>query len=171
MSPVLYKSCWVSSWPCTPEINIWLSAPYSPRLCTSTPRVNMFLFLMLAVPLFINKTILGVWNCVLQGVTRGLQGWPQSETLADGNWLVKQNQPVSKIETKSDTYLRSLYESWFRNPLIDLKISDTVMKSQERNKFRARRSKRTQSLKHSFKKVFANRALAIVPWCTQWGAH
>jgi len=26
----------------------------------------------------------------------------QPETLADGNWLVKQNQPVSKIETKSD---------------------------------------------------------------------
>jgi len=36
---------------------------------------------------------------------------------------------------------------------IDLKISDTVMTSQERNKFRARRGKRTQSLKHSFKKV------------------
>ena len=36
----------------------------------------------------------------------------QPETLADGNWLVKQNQPaVSKIETKSDTNLRSLYES------------------------------------------------------------
>ena len=27
----------------------------------------------------------------------------QPETLADGNWLVKQNQPVSKFETKSDT--------------------------------------------------------------------
>ena len=27
------------------------------------------------------------------------------------NWLVKQNQPVSKFETKSDTNLRSLYES------------------------------------------------------------
>ena len=27
----------------------------------------------------------------------------QPETLADGDWLVKQNQPVSKIETKSDT--------------------------------------------------------------------
>jgi hypothetical protein len=36
---------------------------------------------------------------------------------------------------------------------IDLKISDTVMTSQERNKFRARTSKRTQSFKHSFKKV------------------
>ena len=35
----------------------------------------------------------------------------QPETLADGNWLVKQNEPVSKIETKSDTNLRSLYES------------------------------------------------------------
>ena len=35
----------------------------------------------------------------------------QPESLADGNWLVKQKQPVSKIETKSDTNLRSLYES------------------------------------------------------------
>jgi len=35
----------------------------------------------------------------------------QPETLADGNWMVKQNQPVSKIETKSDTNLKSLYES------------------------------------------------------------
>jgi len=35
----------------------------------------------------------------------------QPETLADGNWLVRQNHPVSKIEIKSDTNLRSLYES------------------------------------------------------------
>ena len=34
-----------------------------------------------------------------------------------------------------------------------LKISDTVMTSQERIKLRAQRSKRTQSLKHSFKTV------------------
>jgi hypothetical protein len=43
----------------------------------------------------------------LKGYKDGLQ----PETLADGNWLVKQNQPVSKNETKSDTNLRSLYES------------------------------------------------------------
>ena len=42
----------------------------------------------------------------LQGVTRGYKDGLQPETLADGNWLVKQNQPVSKIETKSDTKLR-----------------------------------------------------------------
>ena len=42
---------------------------------------------------------------------KGLQGWPTLASLADGNWLMKQNQPVSKIETKSDTNLRSLYES------------------------------------------------------------
>jgi len=48
---------------------------------------------------------------MLQGVTRGYKDGLQPETLADGNWLVKQNQPVSKIETKSDTNLRSLYES------------------------------------------------------------
>jgi len=35
----------------------------------------------------------------------------QPESLADGNWLVKQNLPVLKIKTKSDTNLRSLYES------------------------------------------------------------
>jgi hypothetical protein len=46
------------------------------------------------------------------GVTRGLyKDGLQPEPLADGNWLVKQNQPVSKIETKPDTNLRSLYES------------------------------------------------------------
>jgi len=38
------------------------------------------------------------------------------------NWLVKQNQLVSKIETKSDTNLRSLYESWFRNALISKSV-------------------------------------------------
>jgi hypothetical protein len=46
----------------------------------------------------------------LQGLQE-LQGCLQPETLADGNWLVKQNQLVSKIEIKSDTNLRSLYES------------------------------------------------------------
>ena len=45
------------------------------------------------------------------GLTRGYKDGLQPESLADGNWLVKQNQPVSKIETKSDTNLRSLYES------------------------------------------------------------
>ena len=46
--------------------------------------------------------------------SRGYKGYKdglQPETLADGNWLVKQNHPVSQIETKSDTNLRSLYES------------------------------------------------------------
>jgi hypothetical protein len=58
---------------------------------------------------------------------KGYKDGLQPESLADGNWLVKQNQPVSKIETKSDTNLRSLYESWFRSALNHLKISDTVM--------------------------------------------
>ena len=46
--------------------------------------------------------------------SKGYKGYKdglQPESLADGNWLVKQKQPVSKIETKSDTNLRSLYES------------------------------------------------------------
>ena len=42
---------------------------------------------------------------------KGYKDGLQPETLADGNWLVKQNQLVLKIETKSDTNLRSLYES------------------------------------------------------------
>jgi hypothetical protein len=42
---------------------------------------------------------------------KGYKDGLQPESLADGNWLVKQNQPVSKIETKSDTNLRSLCES------------------------------------------------------------
>jgi hypothetical protein len=45
---------------------------------------------------------------------RGYKGYKdglQLETLADGNWLVKHNQPVSKIETNSDINLRSLCES------------------------------------------------------------
>jgi len=50
-----------------------------------------------------------------KGLQGGYKDGLQPESLADGNWLVKQNQPVSKIETKSDTNLRSLYESWFRN--------------------------------------------------------
>jgi len=53
------------------------------------------------------KTQINCHNCCYKGYEDGLQ----PETLADGNWLVEQNQPVSKIETKSDTNLRSLYES------------------------------------------------------------
>jgi hypothetical protein len=45
------------------------------------------------------------------GLQGGYKDGLQPETLADGNWLVKQNQPVSRIETKSDTNSRSLYES------------------------------------------------------------
>jgi hypothetical protein len=38
---------------------------------------------------------------------KGYKDGLQPETLADGNRLVKQNQPVSKIETKPDTNLRA----------------------------------------------------------------
>ena len=53
---------------------------------------------------------------------RGYKDGLQPKTLADGNWLVKHNQPVSKIENKSDTNLRSLYESCFRNALISKSV-------------------------------------------------
>jgi len=39
-------------------------------------------------------------------VTRGYKDGLQPESLADGNWLVKQKQPVSKIETKSRVVTR-----------------------------------------------------------------
>ena len=67
---------------------------------------------------------------------KGYKDGLQPESLADGNWLVKQNQqglqnqPVSKIETKSDTNLRSLYESWFRSALISKSVMWQVRKEE-----------------------------------------
>jgi len=63
----------------------------------------------------------GIWAEAWKGY-KGYKDGLQPESLANGNWLVKQNQPVSKIETKSDTNLRSLYESWFRNALISKSV-------------------------------------------------
>ena len=51
------------------------------------------------------------FNSMLNKSYKGYKDGLQPESLADGNWLVKQKQPVSKIETKSDTNLRSLYKS------------------------------------------------------------
>ena len=68
-------------------------------------------------------------------LSKGYKDGLQPETLADGNWLVKQNQPVSKIETIFDKLEESVWV--LIQECIDLKISDTVMTSQERNKFRA----------------------------------
>jgi hypothetical protein len=45
------------------------------------------------------------------GLVVGVTRMAYSPRLSDGSWLVKQNQTVSKIGTKSDTNLRSLYES------------------------------------------------------------
>jgi len=48
-------------------------------------------------------------NITQATTVKGYKGYKdglQPESLADGNWLVKQNQPVSKIETKSDTNLK-----------------------------------------------------------------
>ena len=50
------------------------------------------------------------------------------------SWLVKQNQPVSKIETKSDTNLRSLYESWFRNALISKSVILLIVAQEKEDK-------------------------------------
>ena len=48
------------------------------------------------------------------GAVKGYKDGLQPESLADdGNWLVKQNQPVSKIETKSDKLIqKSPRRSW-----------------------------------------------------------
>ena len=47
------------------------------------------------------------WN---EGQKDGLQ----PETLADGKWLVKQNQLVSTIGTKSDTNTARVHLGWGR---------------------------------------------------------
>jgi len=70
---------------------------------------------------------------------------PRLRLVAIG-WLVKQNQPVSKIETKSDTNLRSLYESWFRNAL----ISKSVILWWQANKTRHPNPHKHQPLPFSF---------------------
>ena len=45
------------------------------------------------------QRFLGAWHVYVlqQGVTRGYKDGLQPESLAGGNWLVKQNHPVSKI--------------------------------------------------------------------------
>ena len=62
------------------------------------------------------------WTEMMMLGYKGYKDGLQPEILADGNWLVKQDQPVSKVEAKSDTNLRSLYESWFRNALISKSV-------------------------------------------------
>jgi len=87
---------------------------------------------------------------------KGYKDGLKPESLADGNWLVKQNQPVSKIETKSDTNLRSLYESWFRNALISKSVILWWQVKKEINS--ELEGANTRSLKHSFKKVSVSHA-------------
>ena len=89
---------------------------------------------------------------------RGYKDGLQPKTLADGNWLVKHNQPVSKIENKSDTNLRSLYESCFRNALISKSVILWWQAKKGINSELEGRSKCMQSLKHSFKKVSVSHA-------------
>jgi len=87
---------------------------------------------------------------------KGCKDGLQPETLADGNWLVKQNQPVSKIKTKSDTHLRSLYESWFRNALISKSV---ILWWQAKKGIHSElEGANARSLKHSFKKVSVSHA-------------
>jgi hypothetical protein len=96
---------------------------------------------------------------VAQIVEEGYKGYKdglQPETLADGNWLVKQNQPVSKVETKSDTNSRSLYESWFRNALISISV---ILWWQAKKGINSEHEgANARSLKHSFKKVSISHA-------------
>ena len=103
--------------------------------------------------------IMFVWLYFSWFHSQGYEGYKdglQPETLADGNWLVRQNQPVLKIETKSDTNLRSLYKSWFRNAL----ISKSVILWWQANKWinSELEGANTRSLNHSFKKVSVSHA-------------
>ena len=98
-----------------------------------------------------------MWERFLaNSLRRGYKGYKdglQPENLADGNWLVKQNQPVSKIVTKSDTNLRSLYVSWFRNALISKSV--ILCKKGISSELEGANAR---SLKHSFKKISASHA-------------
>jgi hypothetical protein len=71
-------------------------------------KASWFLYMLLSPLAFLSGCTIALSACV--GLQGGYKDDLQPETLADGNWLVKQNQPVSKIETKSDTNLRSPYE-------------------------------------------------------------
>jgi len=59
-----------------------------------------------------------------QGVTRGYKDGLQPETLADGNWLVKQNQPVSKIETNTSKHANTL-EPCLVSPMSQLSTDES----------------------------------------------
>jgi len=92
---------------------------------------------------------------LLWGVTR--MAYSPSLWLMAIGWWNKNNQ-CRKL-TKSDTNLRSLYESWFRNALISKSVilwwqarKEKIQSSKEQT------HKHTQSLKHSFKKVSVSHA-------------
>jgi len=88
---------------------------------------------------------------------KGYKDGLQPESLADGNWLVKHNQPVSKIETKFDTNLRSLYESWFRSAFWSQNqwYCDDKLRKEE---IQSLKEQTHAVLKHSFKKVSVSHA-------------
>jgi ubiquinone biosynthesis protein Coq4 len=48
-------------------------------------------------------------NQPVSKIERGYKDGLQPESLADGNWSVKQNQPVSRIETKVRVRVTQLY--------------------------------------------------------------
>ena len=73
---------------------------------------NMFGQIKMEIPWYINRHTLISRKRGLQGGYKGVTRMAYSPSLwLMATWLVKQNQPVSNIETKSDTNLRSLYES------------------------------------------------------------
>ena len=81
--------------------------PQNPRCPHPDKKGTNLLLFQIGIHLHTHQDL----NLKCCSVTRGYKDGLQPESLADGNWLVKQNQPVLKIETKSDTNLRSLYES------------------------------------------------------------
>jgi hypothetical protein len=91
----------------TPRGNCWKT----PSLKTAGNGAHLCLIACDVNPIFTTKfsrppTLQSLQSKGCEGFKDGLQ----PESLADGNWLVKQKQPVSKIETKYNTNLKSLYD-------------------------------------------------------------
>ena len=89
------------------NVGLWKESLKPKRRYVLQYRAEATLQFMLLLFIFrrCNTFMLLLWP-----VVKGYKGYKdglQPETLADGNWLVKQNQPVSKVETKSDTNLRN----------------------------------------------------------------
>jgi len=97
-----------------------------------------------------------VLNNVMGNTYKGYKDGLQPESLADGNWLVKKNKPVSKMKL-------NLTQTWG----VCMSLDSGMHWSQNqwycddkprKEKIQSSKEQRTQSLKHSFKKVSVSHA-------------